>query len=88
LPDLIPRLADALWLFALLVPLGWWAPSVAWAVVGAAVQLGLLRLLPLAAPLAPPPSAQYAAVLLGLAFGLALRRFLAPRADGSTWLER
>jgi hypothetical protein len=87
LPDPIQRLTDLLWLFALLAPLGWWAPSVAWAVGGAALPLGILRLLPFGAPIAAPPPGQYAAVLLGVAFGLALRRVLALRTGDSTRLD-
>lgn len=72
-------LLDAVWLAALLVPLGFWSARPRQLVLGGGLVLAALLLVPLHAELRATPLTELLAAAAGLATGAALRRVLSRR---------
>ena len=79
------RTADLLWIFLLLLPLGWWAKGVGPGAALALLPVSALALVPLRSPLAAASPAEYLTLAAALVGGLALRSAVERWCRGKQW---
>ena len=81
LPPAVKAILNAAWIAMLLVPLGYWARFTATSGAGLVVAVSTLLLVPTWTGLLPTPQTEWVAALMGLVYGLLLRRATKSRAS-------